>query len=95
MKLNYQSIKELLNGEVAGLAVDENGEHIVLQWERIQDCRKDMPSYDGPLEEPEDVYTATWVSKRTENRIWYVTHTYHADGMVEETFDCEAVEGAA
>ena len=88
MKLNYQSIKKLLNGEVCGAGTLDDGTHVLLQAERIEDWRANT-SYTGPLEAPELVYTARWESKRTDRGIWYVTHTYHEDGTVEETFEHE------
>lgn len=77
-KLNYEAIKEMLDGDVFGAAVNEDGEHVILQAERI----------DG-----ETVYTAMWESKRTEHAVWYVKHWYHKDGTVEETFEHESVTG--
>ena len=90
-KLNYESIREMLDGDVFGAAIDEDGKHVILQAERIGDWRESCESHDGPLEEPELVYTATWESKRNERVVWYVTHVYHEDGTVEELFDHEEV----
>lgn len=91
MKMNYQAIKDALDGEVFGSAVGEDGESILLQAERVGDCRAGSPGYDGPLEDSEVVYTAMWESRRTDNVVWYVKHWYHEDGTVEETFEYEEV----
>lgn len=90
-KLSYESIREMLDGDVFGAAIDEDGKHVILQAEHIGDRRENCGSYDGPLEEPELVYTATWESKRNERVVWYVKHWYHEDGTVEETFEHEEV----
>lgn len=91
-RLNYEGIKEMLDGDLFGAAVDEDGNHVLLQAELLGDCSTDSESYTGPLEPSEWVYTAMWESKRTDNRVWYVKHWYHEDGTVEETFEHEAVE---
>ena len=75
-KVSYEGIKEMLGGDVFGAAVDEEGNHVILQAERI----------DG-----ETSYTAMWESRRTECGIWYVKHWYHKDGTVEETFEHESI----
>ena len=75
-RLNYESIKEMLDGELLGAGVNEDGEHVIFQAESI----------DG-----EPVYTAMWESKRTERVVWYVKHWCHEDGTVEETFEHELV----
>lgn len=92
MELSYESIAKMLDGDVFGAAINEDGERVILQWERIPDQREGCDGYDGSLEEPEGVYTASWVSKRNERGEWWVTHTYHEDGTVEETFDYEEVQ---
>ena len=89
MKPSYENIKEMLDGDLFGAAVDEDGNHVLLQAELLEDYRADDDKYTGPLEPSEWVYTATWESKRTDSRIWYVKHWYHEDGTVEETFEHE------
>lgn len=75
MLMSYEGIKEALHGYVFGSAIGDDGERIVLQWEKLDDG--------------EEVYTATWESKRNERFIWYVTRVYHEDGTVEELFTAE------
>lgn len=75
-KLNYYGIKKMLDGNVFGAAISDDGKHVILQAERIGD---------------EIVYTAAWESKRTERVAWYVKHWYHEDGTTEETFECEGL----
>lgn len=87
-ELSYKAIKDMLDGDVFGAAVDEDGRRVILQAERVGDCRENT-GYDGPLEDAELVYTAWWESKRNDRVVWYVKHWYHEDGTVEETFEHE------
>lgn len=75
-ELDYRGIKEMLDGDLFGVGVDEEGNHVILQAERI---------------EGETVYTAMWETKRNERVTWYVKHWYHEDGTVEETFEHEEI----
>ena len=91
MEMNYKNIKKMLDGDVYGAAIGEDGEKIILQWDKVKDCREDDENYSGPLCDPEEVYTASWISKRVEHGNWWVTHVYHEDGTVEEMFEFEEV----
>ena len=74
--LNYDNIKEMLDGERVAAGTNGDGELLILQAEHLGD---------------ELVYTAMWETKRNERVAWFVKHWYHEDGTVEETFERELV----
>ena len=78
MKLNYKNIKEMLDGDLFGAGISEDGKHIILEFAGNDE-------YDTPI------YKATWESKRNAETIWYVVHYYYSDGMVEELFEHEKI----
>lgn len=76
MRLNYKNIEKMLGGEVFGGGVSDDGETVIVE-------------FDGRDDDGNPIYKATWESKRTDSRIWYVVHYYHKDGTVEEMFEHE------
>ena len=74
-ELSYDVVRDMLDGDVIGACLGENGDWVILSAER---------GAGGEL-----VYTAMWESKCTERVVWYVKHWYHEDGTVEETFEYE------
>ena len=76
MKLNYKSIEEMLDGNVFGGGISDDGKTVIVE-------------YDGDDEYGDPIFKATWESKRTENIVWNVVHYYYKDGTVEELFEHE------
>lgn len=88
MELNYKNIKEFLGDDILGSGITEDGERIIFEWKKLYDPREKDENYTGMLDDPEEVFTASWVTKRDENREWWCEHVYHEDGTVEELFEC-------